>query len=157
MQMIAPNTSHELQEMSQILQRDPQSLIVFEQCTYVMMYGPYNRKNQRHWQLNPTRDMLAVQLLDCYFFLDNILISMLMEGVGAGPQCYSICFDPSADTYRKLKLILYSLPQEKMFTYPADAKLEGPFLHEPFLSRARAIQYCPSLTEGEYVASFVVF
>ena len=64
---------------------------------------------------------------------------MLMEAVGVGPQHYCICFDPSLDTYRKLKLILSSLPQEKMFLFPADARLEGPFLHEPWLSRARVL------------------
>ena len=79
--------------------------------------------------------MLAIHLS----FLDNLPIAMLMESVGVGPHCYCVCFDPSLDTYRKLKLLLYSLPQEKMFIYPIDARVEGPFLHEPWLSRARAI------------------
>ena len=82
---------------------------------------------------------------------------MLMELVGVGPQHYCICFDPSPYTYRKLKFWLYSLPQEKMFIYPADARLEVPFLHEPWLSRAKAIQSRPSLTRDEYVANFVHF
>ena len=82
---------------------------------------------------------------------------MLMELVGVGPQRYCICFDPSPDTYRKLKLLLYSLPQEKMFIYPVDVRLESPFLHEPWLSKAKAIQSHPSLTRDEYVASFVHF
>ena len=99
--------------------------------------------------------MLAIHFVS--HFLDNLRIAMLMESVGVGPQHYCICFDPSPDTYRKLKLFLYSLPQEKMFIYPADARLEGPFLHEPWLSRARAIQSRPSLTREEYVASFVHF
>ena len=99
--------------------------------------------------------MLAIHFVS--HFLDNLRIAMLMESVGVGPQHYCICFDPSPDTCRKLKLLIYSLPQEKMFIYPADARLEGPFLHEPWLSRARAIQSRPSLTSEEYVDSFVHF
>ena len=82
---------------------------------------------------------------------------MLMESVGVGPQHYCICFAYSLDTYRKLKLLLYSLSKEKMFIYPANARLEGPFLHEPWISKAGAIQSHPSFTRDEYVASFVHF
>ena len=81
---------------------------------------------------------------------------MLMEAIGVGPQCYCIFFYPSPDIYRNFKLVLYSLPQEKIFIYPTDAKLKGPFLHEPWLW-AKAIQSRPSLTKEEYVASFVHF
>ena len=82
---------------------------------------------------------------------------MLMEAVGVGPQRYCIIFYSSCDFYSKLKIILYSLPQEKMFLYRADAKLEGHFLQEPWLSRARAIHAHPSLTEEEYVVSLAHF
>ena len=101
--------------------------------------------------------MLAIQLVGHLAFQDNLCIAMLMESVGVGPQRYCICIDPSLDTYRKLKLLLYSLPQEKMFISPANARLEGPFLHEPWLSRARVIQSRPSLTREEYVANFIHF
>ena len=131
MQMIAPNASQALQKMSQILQRDSQSLIAFEQHTYVMMFVHYSRRNWRHWQLSPSWDMLAIHFISHLSFLDNFRIAMLMEAIGVGPQCYCICFDPSSDTYRKLKLFLYSLQQEKIFIYPIDARLECPFLHEP--------------------------
>ena len=40
---------------------------------------------------------------------------------------------------------------------PKDARLEGPFLHAPWLSRARAIHARPSLTKEEFVANFVHF
>ena len=42
-----------------------------------------------------------------------------------------------------------------MFIYLADGILRGPFLHEPWLSRARAIQSRPSITDEEFAASFV--
>ena len=101
--------------------------------------------------------MLATHFISHLSFLDNLCIAMLMETIEVVPQCYCICFDPSPDTYRKSKLLLYSLPQEKMFIYPIDARLEGPFLHEPWLSRATAIQSCRSLTQEEYVANFIHF
>ena len=99
--------------------------------------------------------MLAIHFVS--HFLDNLCIAMLMKAIGVGPQHYCICFDPSLDTCRKLKLLHYSLPQEKIFIYPTDASLEGPFLHEPWLSSARAIQSHRSLTREKYVASFVHF
>ena len=80
---------------------------------------------------------------------------MLMEAVGVGPQQYCICFDPSLDTYSKLKLVLSSLPQEKMFLYSIDSRLEDPFLHEPWLSKARVLHNQPSITKEEYAANFV--
>ena len=101
--------------------------------------------------------MLAIQFVSHLAFLDNLRIAMLMEATGVGPQRYCICFDHSPYTIRKLKLLLYSLPHEKMFIYPTNARLEGPFLHEPRLFRARAIYSRPSLTREEYVASFVHF
>ena len=122
-----------------------------------MMFGHYSRRNWRYWQLNPTRDMLAIHFVSPLSLLDNLHIAMLMESVGVGPQRYCICFDPSPKTYRKLRLLLYSLPQEKMFIYPADARLEGPFLHEPWLSGARAFVSHSSLNRDEYVANFVHF
>ena len=82
---------------------------------------------------------------------------MLMEAIEVGPQGYCICFDDSPEFYSMFQLILYSLPQERMFLYPTGSILEGPFLQEPWLSRARAIQPRPSLTEDEYEERFVHF
>ena len=101
--------------------------------------------------------MHIVYLWDCPSLLDNLRIAMLMGAVGAGPQCYCIEFDSTPYFYSNLKFVISSLPQEKMFLFPSDAKLEGPFLHEPWLSRARAIHARPSLTKEEYVDRFVHF
>ena len=95
--------------------------------------------------------------------LENLGIAMMMEAVGQGPQRYYIHFDDTDDGfsddypkyYHRLQLVLYALPQERMFIYPAGATLRGPFLHEPWLSRARAIQSRPSITDEEFAASFV--
>ena len=79
---------------------------------------------------------------------------MLKEVVGLGPQRYCVFFHSAQNFYSKLKLIMSSLPQEKMFLYPATARLEGPFLQEPWLSRGRALCSHPSLTFDEYPAKF---
>ena len=140
--------------------RDPERALHFEAYTYTMMFGCYERCNWRYWAISPSRDMLAIRLgWGPRDFIDNLRIAMLMEGLGIGPQRYCLCFyDTSNDfpeVYRLLQLVLYALPQERMFIYPTGSILRGPFMHEPWLSRARVIQSCPSLTEEEYVASFV--
>ena len=124
---------------------------------YTMMYGHYSHHNWRYWQLSPLRDMLAIHLWGPLALIDNLWIAMLMEAVGIGPQRYCIYFEDSLESYRMLELILYALSQERMFLYPAGSILGGPFLQEPWLSRARAIQSHPSLTEDEYEERFVHF
>ena len=124
-----------------------------------MMFGHYERRNWRYWAISPSHDMLAIRLWGPHDLMENFRIAMLMEAIGIGPQRYCIYFDDSSNdfpkVYRLLQLVLYALPQERMFLYPAGSILREPFLHEPWLSRARAIQSHPSLTEEEYVASFV--
>ena len=95
--------------------------------------------------------------------LENLRIAMLLGAVGQGPQRYCIHFEDTDDKfshdypeyYCLLQLVLYALPQERMFIYPASSTLRGPFLHEPWLSRARAIHSHPSITAEEFAASFV--
>ena len=157
--MATLRTSQAIREVSQYL-RDPERALSFEAYTYTMMFGHYERHSWRHWAISPSRDMLAIRLgWGPRDFIDNLRVAMLMEGVGIGPQRYCICFDDTSDdfpkVFRLLQLVLYALPQERMFIYPAGSILRGPFMHEPWLSRARVIQSRPSLTEEEYVASFV--
>ena len=151
--------SQALHEVSQYL-RDPARALQFEEHTYRMMFGHYERNNWRYWAISPSSDMLAIRLgWGPDDLIDNLRIAMLMEAVGLGPRRYCIRFDDTYDdfpeVYRLLQLVSYALPQVQMFIYPAGSILRGPFLHEPLLFRARAIQSRPSLTEEEYVASFV--
>ena len=129
----------------------------FEDYTYTMMFGCYDHRNWQYWPISPSQDMLAIHLWGLDDLIDNLWIAMLMEAVGIKPQRYCVSYEDSPEFYRMFQLILYVLPQERMFLYPVGSILRGPFLHEPWLSRARAIQSCPSLTEKEYVASFVPF
>ena len=69
--MDALRTSQALQEMSQSL-RDPQRALHFEESTYTMMFGHYNRRNWQYWQLSPSGDMLAIHLWGCDDLIDNL-------------------------------------------------------------------------------------
>ena len=107
------------------------------------------------WRSSPSGDMISIQLFGEYYLLHNIRVAMLKEVVGLGPQRYCVFFDRAPNFYSKLKLIMSFLLQEKMFLYPATARLEGPFLQEPWLSRGRALCSRSSLTFDEYHANFV--
>ena len=107
------------------------------------------------WKSSPNDDITCIQLFGEGYLLDNLRVAMLKEVVGLGPQRYCVVFNRAPHFYSKLKLIMAYLPHEKMFLYPATARLEGPFLLEPCLSRGRALFSRPSLTFDEYHASFV--
>ena len=87
--------------MSQSL-RDPQRALHFEDYTYTMMFGHYDRRNWQYWQLNPSRDMLAIHLWGPDDLIDNLRIAMLIEVVGIGPQRYCICYNDSLEFFRLL-------------------------------------------------------
>ena len=106
------------------------------------------------WRSSPSGDMISIQLFREYYLLNNIRVAMLKEVVGLGPQRYCVFFPTAPNFFSKLKLIMSSLPQENMFLYPATARLEGPFLQEPWLSRGHALCSHPSLTFDEYPAKF---
>ena len=163
--MATARRSQALREVSQYLgARGSDRALRFEERAYRSLFGRYERDSWRHWAISPSRDMLAICLtwgLDDV--IENLRIAMLMEAVGQGPQRYCIHFEDTDEEfsddypgfYFLLQLVLYALPQERMFIYPAGATLRGPFLHEPWLSRARAIQSRPSITDEEFAASFV--
>ena len=163
--MATPGRSQALREVSQYLGvRGSDRALRLEERAYRSLFGRYGRDNWRYWAISPFRDMLAIRLVwGRDDVLENLRIAMLLEAVGQGPQRYCICFDDSDEDfsddhpeyYRRLQLVLYALPQERMFIYPAGGTLRGPFLHEPWLSRARAIQSRPSITDEEFTASFV--
>ena len=92
--MTTLRTSQALQEMSQFL-RHSQRVLHFEDYTYTMMFGHYDRHNWRYWMTSPSRDMLAIRLWGPDELIDNLRITMLIEAVAIGPQRYCICFDDS--------------------------------------------------------------
>ena len=79
---------------------------------------------------------------------------MLKEAAGLGPQRYCIIFNSTSNFFSKLKMILAYLPIEKMFLYPAQESLGGPFLQEPWLSRGQLLYSHPSISRKEYISNF---
>ena len=163
--MAISRRSQALREVSQYLgARGSDRALRFEERAYRSLFGRYERDSWRHWAISPSRDMLSICLAwGPDDVIENLRIAMLMEAVGQGPQRYCIHFEDTDDEfsddyprfYCLLQLVLYTLPQERIFLYPAGGTLRGPFLHEPWLSRARAIQSHPSITAEEFAASFV--
>lgn len=153
--MAISNQDQALYEMSQILQGDREARLDFEFSATMLTFGIWGPRLPTFWQYSPRSEMLCIQVFGEENLLKNLKLAMLKEVVGLGPQRYCIFFNRAPHFYSKLKLIMSSLPQEKMFLYPATARLEGPFLQEPWLSRGRAISSRPSLTFDEYLANFV--
>ena len=86
--MATLRTSQALREVSQYL-RDPKRAVLFEEHTYMMMFGHYERRSWRHWAISPFCDMLAIRLgWGPSDLIDNLRVVMLMEAVGIGPQRY---------------------------------------------------------------------
>ena len=79
---------------------------------------------------------------------------MLREVAGIGPQRYCIVFNQAPSFYSKLKMILAYLPIDKMFLYPAQESLGGPFLQEPWLSQGHLLCSQPSISCEEYMVNF---
>ena len=121
----------------------------------MVTFGMWGRRLHGPWKTNPSKDMTCFELFGQHYLLNSLRVAMLKEAVGVGPQRYCVFFYLSPNFYSKLKLIMSCLPQEKTFLYPATARLEGPFLQEPWLSRGCAISSRPSITFDEYHANFV--
>ena len=86
--------------------------------------------------------------------LQNLRVAMLKEAAGIGPRRYCVAYHCAPYFYNRLQLLMIYLPFEKMFLYPAQESLEGPFLQEPWLSQSRDLCSRPSITFDEYVANF---
>ena len=87
------------------------------------------------WLINYSKSMTCVQL--CTHpsnIADNLKVSLLKEAVGLGPSQYFIVHHPRRKFPKRLKTIMFFLPLEKMFLYPAVGTLGGLFLQEPWLS-----------------------
>ena len=62
---------------------------------------------------------------------DNLKVAILKEAIGLGPSQYCIFHHPKHKFPKQLKTIMFFLPSEKMFLYPAGSTLGGRFLQEP--------------------------
>ena len=85
---------------------------------------------------------------------DNLKVALLKEAIGLVPSQYCIVHHPERKFPKQLKTIMFFLPLEKMFLYPASGTLGGPFLQEPWLSQGRDIASRTSITFTEFLAAF---
>ena len=141
--------------MSQILNGDDNARASFEQHNYHNHYGNRRSGLIGPWRTNTAQTVTCIELFGGAYLLGSLRTALLKEAIGIGPQRYCIYYYESPEFYRKLKLIMMYLPQEKMFIYPSGIILRGPFLQEPWLSRGRAICARPSLTPGEFHDFFI--
>ena len=103
----------------------------------------------------PAGDTTCVDLYLSPFLLGILRIAMLREAIGIAPQRYCVVGYPDDQFFRRLQLLLTCLPEEKIFLHLAVARLGGPFLREPWLTRGRALLARPTLTTREFHDSFV--
>ena len=134
--MATANQDQAQYEMSQIFLGDRVARNRFERATRLATFGVLNRAQSiAPWKVSPDQSMVCIQTYGTHYLLQNIRCAMINEAVGIGPERYCVAFNRAPNFYSKLKLIMNSLPPEKMFMYPARARLEGPFLQEPWLTR----------------------
>ena len=98
--------------------------------------------------------MVCIQFTDYPHLIENLRLALTEEGLGLGPQRYCLVFDRDPYFHRFLAVILAFLPRHKMFMYPNNVVLGGPFTHEPWLSRLRTVCSRPSLSPKEFQTHF---
>ena len=84
--------------------------------------------------------------------LDNLILVVLKEMVGLGPQFYCIICSCNFDFGLFLMLTLHYLPKEKFSMYPEEETLRGPFLYTPWDTIGRMICGRPSISIDCYLA-----
>ena len=150
------NQIQALHEAGQFLQSNEDTRTQFEQSLHHGVFMDEHLLEDGLWRTNSSKTMTCIRTYGYVYLYCNLRIAMIKEGLGIGPERYCIAFNRSPTFYSKLKLLICYLPHEKMFLYPSNARLEGPFLHEPWLSRGRQICSNPSITLDEYLANFIL-
>ena len=154
--MEEPNQIQALYEAGQFLRSNEDARTNFEHTLHRGVFMDEHLLEDGLWKTNSSKTMTCIQTYGYCYLYCNIRIAMIKEGLGIGPERYCVAFNRSPTFYSKLKLLMNYLPREKMFLYPSSARLEGPFLHEPWLSRGREIRSHPSITLDEYLANFIL-
>ena len=72
---------------------------------------------------------------------DNLGLAMFKEAIGLGPCRYCIIRSYNLDFENLLMLTLLYLPRDKLYIYPEEETLEGPFLHSPWDILGRRISW----------------
>ena len=149
------NQEQALYKLSQILHRDEENRHKFERAISLATFGFWGLGQMpRMWKSNQSKDMICIQFFGQHWLLQNLRVVMLKEMAGIGPQRYCIVFNSASNFFCKLKMILAYLPIEKMFLYPAQESLGGPFLQEPWLSQGQLLCSHSSISCEEYISNF---
>ena len=144
-----------LYKLSQILQGDNEARRKFERMASLATFKFQGLGRMLGmWKSNQNKDMTCIQLFGQHWLLQNLRIALLKEAARVGPQRYCIVFNRASNFFSKLKMILAYLPLEKMFLYPAQESLGGPFLQEPWLSQGQLLCSHPSISLEEYMPNF---
>ena len=132
-----------------------------ESCTCFIQQAQVNSFQRRinlqlePWRVNSSNNLIGIRLGTHYSNIyANLQVTLLKEAVRLGSSWYCICHNWGCDFYKQLKVIMSFLPFEKMFLYPTNATLEGPFWQEPRLSQGRILTAQASLTFNEFHNNF---
>ena len=153
--MATSNQEQALQEAGRYLQLNREARICFTRRAQVNSFQDKIALQVQPWLINYSKSMTCVQL--CTHPSDiasNFKIAILKDVVGLGTSWYCIVHHPKQEFLKWLKTIMFFLPLEKMFLYPAGGTLGGSFLQEPWLSQGHDLASKPSITFTEYLATF---
>ena len=151
--MAAPVTTHaSFQSLKTILREDSAQKEKFDSYLDQSTWEEYT--SEAPWKYCREMDMVAVSLFGEEVFKKNLNAWMLREALGIGPGRYCVFVHSAYSFNCKMKLLLSSLPNDKVFLYPAGTKLRGDFSQGPWFSKIRAIQARPSISYDAYHESF---
>lgn len=138
--------------LKKILKEDPAQKEKFDSYLNQSTWESYT--SDAPWKYCKEMDMVNVELFGKEVFKLNLNAWMLREALGIGPGRYCVLVHSAYSFNSKMKLLLSSLPNEKMFFYPAGARLRGDFLEGPWFSKTRAIRARPLISYDAYHESF---
>ena len=125
------NQEQAFQEVGRYLQLNREARIHFTRRAQVDSFRDKIALQVQPWLINYSKSMTCVQL--CTHpsdIVDNLEVALLMEAVGLGPSRYCIVHHPKHKFPKQFKTIMFFLPPEKMFLYPAGGTLGGPFFYK---------------------------
>ena len=154
--MAFPNQRQALQEAKDYFQANDEARICLELRARINVFQRGIDLQLHPWKVTSSNSLVCVRLnTHSHIVGSNLQVSMLKETLGIGPRRYCIVVDSNDPRfYQHLKLLLYCLPEEKMFLYSSGSELRGPFLYKPWLSRGRRLCASSSLTFNEFHDNF---
>ena len=127
--MATSNQEQALQEAGRYLQLNKEAFIHFTRQAQVNSFQDKVALQVQPWLINYSKSMTCVQLCThSSDIADNLKVALWKEAIGLGPSQYCIIHHPGRKFPKQLKTIMFFLPPEKMFLYPAGGTLGGHIL-----------------------------